>query len=96
MLFFRNYVTSILEQINQVTATISIRSSLTNWLTKIAIYALTVVSNFVVPLLYQNMIESSGHWKHEMKVNNIPINALLRILYSCSGRTANHVEILTR
>ena len=51
---------------------------------KIAIHILIVALNLVVHLLYQNMMKTSGGSNHEMKINNIPTNALLRIWQSCS------------
>ena len=46
----------------------------------------TAVCMLIVVLIleYQNMMKSSDHWDHKMKINDIPTNALfIQISYIC-------------
>ena len=40
--------------------------------------------------------ESSGHLNHEMKISNMPTNALLQISYGCSLTTAKMNKTIVR
>ena len=59
-------------------------------------HMLTVVTNVEITVRHWNVIKFSGHCIHEIKIDNIPTNVLLQILYSFSITEAKVTKLILR